>query len=61
MHLQQRHDAFTPAGPHPQLGMSRGAALYQCIHGLVRVDAMRRAFAIPGVLGIVDPALGFFA
>ena len=27
VHLQQRHDAFAPAGAHPQLRVPRGASL----------------------------------
>ena len=29
VHLQQRHDAFAPAGAHPQLGVACGVALDQ--------------------------------
>ena len=27
VHLQQRHDAFAPAGAHPQFGVTRGRRL----------------------------------
>ena len=33
MHLQQRHDAFAPAGAHPQFGVARGVALNLRVEG----------------------------
>ena len=42
MHLQQRHDAFTPAGAHPKFGVPRRRALNQRIERRVDVGADSR-------------------
>ena len=37
VHLQQRDDAFAPAGAHPQLGVTRGRSLDQRVQGGVDI------------------------
>ena len=59
VHLQQRHDAFAPAGAHPQLGVPRRRALDQRIERRVGVGAAQ-PLAVPGMLGVRDAAPGFF-
>src|SRR5262245_49756663 len=58
MHLQHRRDAFAPHCPHPQLGMARGAALNQRVQAFVGVSAAQWTALIPGMIRIIDAALG---
>src|SRR6516162_7044377 len=60
MHLQQRDDALAPAGPHPQFRVARRRALDQSVHCLVGLGASDPA-TVPGMIGIGDAALRFFA
>ena len=60
VHLQQRDDAFAPAGAHPQFGVTRRRALDQRVHGGVDVGAPQPR-AKPRMRAIGDSALGFLA
>ena len=60
VHLQQRDDAFAPAGAHPQLGVPRRRALNQGVQRRVRLGAPQPTADTTDARDL-DPALGFLA